>query len=244
MPTQQEVWSHRDSWPPTQMRLNLSAPGKNSEPRPLLEDIDDNPLTYFLTPAAENDAGDIDDDMDFDAGIEDSSHPREIVRSVSPSSLEGLSKLKGRGTSPDFDSDGLTTDDDDDEDYIRFSPGSPSRLTALRNIGIDGLRLRTQSPVFGTSANGLLSAASYPAPQARGRTYARARFVGQTRSVSARSRPGHLWREPSPDVWSIQEEPEEDVMLSTETDGTKEAEVQKLAAKPKKKVRFLLPTKE
>lgn len=247
MPTQPEVWSHRDSWPPTQVRLNSSASRKNTEPRPLLEDIDDiddNPLTYFLTPAADNDVGGMDDDMDFDAGIEDSSHPREIVRSVSPSSLEGLSRPKGRATSPDFDSDGLTTDDDDEEEYIRFSPGSPSRLAPLRNITIDGLKLRARSPVFGTSTNGLLSPASYPAPQPRGRSSARGRFGGQARSVSARPRPGRLWREPSPDVWSIEEETEEDVMMSEGSEVVKEAEVQKMAAKPKKKVRFLLPAKE
>ncbi|PNY29838.1 Uncharacterized protein TCAP_00248 [Tolypocladium capitatum] len=244
MPTQPGAWSHRDSWPPTQVRLNSSTTRKNSEPRPLLDDIDDNPLTYFLTPVADNDMVDMDDDMDFDAGIEDSSHPREIVRSVSPSSLEGLGRPRGRATSPDLDSDGLTTDDDDDEDYIRFSSGIPSRLAPLRNIAIDGLRLRTQSPVFGTSTNGLLSPASYPAPLPRGRTSARARFGGQARSVSARPRPGRLWREPSPDVWSIEEETEEDVMMSEGSDAVKQAGVQSMAAKPKKRVRFLLPAKE
>jgi len=103
MPTQPEVWPQRDSWPPTLVRLGSSSssskskkrtasgsrPRDDDEPRPLLADIDDNPLTYFLTPppsgAADMDVDmpDDDGDLDFDAGIEDAAHPREPVRSVS-----------------------------------------------------------------------------------------------------------------------------------------------------------------
>ncbi|UNI22385.1 hypothetical protein JDV02_008277 [Purpureocillium takamizusanense] len=316
MPTQPEVWPHRDSWPPTLVRLGSSSSSKkrassgprrdDDEPRPLLEDIDDNPLTYFLTPpppgiTEDDDDMDVhmtaDEDLDFDAGIEDAAHPREPVRSVSPSSLSGLRSnnssssnqlFKPRRTgSPDLDSDGLTTDEDDeDEDYIHFfSPGGPSRLAALRNIGIDGLRLRSQSPPVlshtgGPSSpprsglfrpplssstrpgRGLLSPAwSYPSPALpspslslyaspsssppplRGRSHvARPRF-GQQRSASARARPGgRLWREPSPDVWSIEEETEEE-MARSEGGGGDDA-VKKTAAKPKKRVRFVLPDAE
>lgn len=227
----------------------------NSDPRPLLEDIDDNPLTYFLTPTPGDDvAGVGDDDMVFDAGIEDASQPRDIVRSVSPSSLEGLGKPKACAASPDLDSDGLTDDDDDHHHhYIRFSPGSPSRLAPLRNIAIDGLRLRTASPVHGRAADGLLSPASYPAPRTRGRSSVRTQRVGQARSVSARPRPGRLWREPSPDVWSIEEGTEEDMMRSQTAGkgcesgsgaGEARAADKKTAVKPKKRVRFLLPARE
>ncbi|EQK99471.1 hypothetical protein OCS_04815 [Ophiocordyceps sinensis CO18] len=252
MPTESNVWSRRDSWPPTQVRLSPSMSKASSDPRPLLEDMDDNPLTYFLTPTPDNDMGDMgDDDMVFDAGIEDSSQPREIVRSLSPSSLEGLGMPKARAGSPELDSDGLTTDDDDDEDYVRFSPGSPSRLAPLRNIAIDGLRLRTVSPVQGRTTNGLLSPASYPATRSRGRSSARTQRVTHARSMSARPRPGRLWREPSPDVWSIEEETEEEVTRSqtgfegngSGTGGNGTA-VRKTAAKPNKRVRFLLPAKE
>ena len=328
MPTQPEVWPQRDSWPPTLVRLGSSSssskskkrtasgsrPRDDDEPRPLLADIDDNPLTYFLTPppsgAADMDVDmpDDDGDLDFDAGIEDAAHPREPVRSVSPSSLSGLSSSNNysfskprRTGSPDLmvDSDGLTTDEDDEdaEDYIHFfSPSGPSRLAALRNIGIDGLRLRSQSPPvfsshggagFGFSPSsspspprsglflpplssstrpgrGLLSPAwSYPSPAfpspgslslspssspppLRGRSHvSRPRFGGQQqRSSSARARAGgRLWREPSPDVWSIEEETEEEMARSEGGGGgvMLNGEVEKTAAKPKKRVRFVLP---
>ncbi|KAL6862301.1 hypothetical protein J3F83DRAFT_208788 [Trichoderma novae-zelandiae] len=254
----------RESWPPTQLRLSPAMSIKKrsgferAEPRPLLEDIDDNPLTYFLTPIPADDDNDDDVDemdldvdmMDFDAGIEDASQPREAVRSVSPSSLEGLRKPGGaRPASPEYDSDALTTDDDDDdnEDYIRFSPSSPSSfmLSPLRDLAADGFRFRAKSPVFGLPNDAFLSpgAMSVPAPsppagrgRGRGRTNSRGPTRRQTRSLSARVRDNHLWREPSPDVWSIEEETEEELMS--------DAGVDVKAAKPKKKVRFVLPERE
>ncbi|KAL7922144.1 hypothetical protein ACQKWADRAFT_313356 [Trichoderma austrokoningii] len=245
--------SRRESWPPTQIRLtptNMSFKKRSSfEPRPLLEDIDDDPLTYFLTPITPEDDEDDEmmmdldldvDMMDFDAGIEDASQPREAVRSVSPSSLEGLRKPDAnRPATPESDSDALTTDDDDEEEYIRFSPASPSSmLSPLRDLAIDGLRFRTKTPVFGLTANALLSPNSFPAPtsRGRGRTDSRASPRLQTRSLSARVRENHLWREPSPDVWSIEEETEEELMSDGGVDIT--------AAKPKKRVRFVLPNHE
>ncbi|KAH0493617.1 hypothetical protein TgHK011_000276 [Trichoderma gracile] len=255
--------SRRESWPPTQLRLMSPAmsikkrPGP--EPRPLLEDIDDNPLTYFLTPIpADDNNADVDemdlddvDMMDFDAGIEDASQPREAVRSVSPSSLEGLRKPDSaavRPASPEYDSDALTTDDDDDEDYIRFSPSSPSSfmLSPLRDLAVEGLRFRSKSPMFGLSNDTFLypGSMSVPAPslsgrRGRGRTNSRGptRHHMQTRSLSARVRDNHLWREPSPDVWSIEEETEEELMSDAGADV-------KAATKPKKKVRFVLPEKQ
>jgi hypothetical protein len=234
------------------VRLTLSSSSK-SEPRPLLEDIDENPLTYFLTPAPDNNE-DMDDfsadDMLFDAGIEDSNNPRKVVRSVSPSTLDGLSKLRVKAVSPDFDSDIVTTDDEgDDEDYIRFSPPSPSFLTPFKSISIEAFKLRSKSPPFGRT-NGFLSpAASFPAPSSppRGRTR-----QTLTRSYSAGSklppRARRLWREPSPDVWSIEEETEEDLIMGESTSTPAFAQnnhsVQGEAAKPKKKVRFLLPPRE
>ncbi|PHH87687.1 hypothetical protein CDD83_8533 [Cordyceps sp. RAO-2017] len=254
MPAESNIWSRRDSWPPTQVRLSPSMSKRSSDPRPLLEDIDDNPLTYFLTPTADNELDVIgDEDLDFDAGIEDSSHPREIVRSVSPSSLGGLSRPKARAASPDLDSDGPATDSDDD-DYIRFSPGAASRLAPLRNMAIDGLRLRSRSPpVLGraaTTSEGFLSPASFPAARSRGRSGARVQRMGPARSASARPRPGRLWRQPSPDVWSIEEETEEEVLKSEASEGSGSgqgagaAAVEQKAAKPTKRVRFLLPARE
>ncbi|ODA78963.1 hypothetical protein RJ55_04553 [Drechmeria coniospora] len=235
MSTKSKSWPCRDSWPPTQVRLVPSTSRKHrgsSRSTHALEDIDDNPLTYFLTPTPTNDGEAADDDMDFDAGIEDAhSGSRELVRSVSPSTLDGFGKPDARAASPDLDSDGLTTDDDDDgddgeEEYIRFTPGGSSRLSSLRNMAIDGLKVRTRSPDLGGSA------ASFPSPSwARGRS-------------SARPRPSRLWREPSPDVWSIEEETEEEMMGEKGASATEKeaAAVQEMAAKPKKRVRFLLPS--
>jgi hypothetical protein len=71
--------------------------------------------------------------------------------------------------------------------------------------------------------------------------------------MSIRSRPSHLWREPSPDVWSIEEETEEEMseigspVEVTNMDGKHldfAFQLEQMAAKPKKKVRFLLPAKE
>jgi len=256
MPTESEMRSRRDSWPPTLVRLEPPTLTKDGEPRPLLDVIDDDedPLTYFLTPAPvlEDEEGDA-EMMDFDAGIEDPSQPREIVRSVSPSTLDGLGKPgKGRAASPDFDSDMTSHDEDEDEEYIRFSPND-SRLTSFRDLYIDGLGKRSQSPASSSRrpTNTLLSPASFPAPQTRGR--APAPRMGRSRSMSIRSRPSHLWREPSPDVWSIEEETEEEMseigspVEVTNMDGKHldfAFQLEQMAAKPKKKVRFLLPAKE
>ncbi|PHH58934.1 hypothetical protein CDD81_4073 [Ophiocordyceps australis] len=247
MPSQSVSWSRRDSWPPTQVRLAPTLVKFRSD-RPLLDNIDDNPLTYFLTPTPEHDVDAAqDEDMDFDAGIEDTNHPPKIVRSVSPSSLGGLNRhFRSPCASPDLESDGPATDDDDDDDeYIRFSPSSPSSLSSLRNMAIDGIRLRTLSPVFGHRPRRLSMMASYPAPQLRGRTDARVQRV-QTRSVSSTPRPGRLWREPSQDVWSIAEETEEEMMDEGSATAVKdEADRSKATAtKPKKRVRFSLPATE
>lgn len=290
MPSLSNMGSRRESWPPTQLRLVRSGSNKSLEPRPLLEDIDEDPLTYFLTPSADDEDDDdnaafSDDEdaiMDFDAGIEIAGQPRDITRSVSPSTLDGLRKLglgghhHYRAASPDFDSDGLTSDDDDydGEDYIRFSPSPPpsntirtrspsSLLSAMpRHSSFSGaFGFRARSPVLGAT-NGFLSpASSFPAPSPPRRQYApaltvaaagpRGRSTFASRrgrslanpSASARvSRPGHLWREPSADVWSIEEETEEELMMS-ETSLTVRSERAKAipGAKPIKRVRFVLP---
>lgn len=282
--------SRRESWPPTQLRLVRSGSAKSNEPRPLLEDIDEDPLTYFLTPNADDqdlqhfsDSDDPDDVLDFDAGIEVAGRPKDLVRSVSPSTLDGLRKGLGSGggglrlrraASPDFDSDGLTSEDDDDgEDYIRFfssSPSSPpaspppfrtrsspgSLLGAMPRHSFAGFRSR--SPVLGGFASSPASS-SFPAPAPSSAAAAAAAARGwatlasrrgrsfATGGASARlSRPGHLWRQPSADVWSIEEETEEELMMS-ETRGRAGAVATTTAsqrAKPIKRVRFVLPDEE
>ncbi|KAF7559556.1 hypothetical protein G7046_g4597 [Stylonectria norvegica] len=164
MPTESEMRSRRDSWPPTQVRLKPTVSTKD-EPLPSLDDIDQDPLTYFLTPAPEIYDDDMDQAMmDFDAGIEDSRHLQEVVRSVSPSTLDGLRKPGYRPISPDTSSE-ITSqdeDDEDEEDYIRFSPNHPSGLLSLRDL-TDSSRLRPKSPLFGQPVPALLSPGSSPA---------------------------------------------------------------------------------
>jgi hypothetical protein len=257
--------SRRDSWPPTQVRLDPVLPSVE----PALEDIDDDPLTYFLTPAPAVEDVDIDDMLDFDAGIEDSNHRREIVRSVSPSSLDGLSRPKSRRSSPEPElSDGPSPyDDDSEEEYIRFQPKAIGLPFNLMDFTVDGVKMKPRSftaPVGSgnaLTADTLLSPSSVHAPGNRGRTPARGLGHSRTRSLSARRRPQHIWREPSPDVWSIEEETEEDLNSEIgssvarsdigEEDAHKKGEeeaknkdLEVPAAKPKKKVRFVLPVKE
>lgn len=222
------------------MRLKPTVPTKEN-PLPSLDDIDDDPLTYFLTPAPEID-DDLDGDMmDYDAGIEDNSRPREIVRSVSPSTLDGLRKPGLRPISPDTGSD-ITADDedDDDEDYIR---GKDSLLSVH---DVFGTSPRPKSPAFGYSTNGHLSS-SPSSVQPRGRTWG---HHGPTRNTVLRRRAGLTWREPSPDVWSIEEETEEELTSdmgssvaarSDVGDRDEERKSARKTAKPKKKVRFALP---
>ncbi|KAM0438967.1 hypothetical protein ACHAPT_001728 [Fusarium lateritium] len=266
MPTESEMRSRRDSWPPTQVRLKPTVSTKD-DPLPSLDDIDDDPLTYFLTPAPNMDDDDDLDQvmMDFDAGIEDATQPRPIVRSVSPSTLDGLRKPGLRPISPDTSSDISTSnnedeDDEDDEEYISFSP-SKHGLVSLQDIFANSRPpVRPKSPAFNQSANtGLLSPASFSNPQLRGRTRGRGRHGASSRSLSAQRRRaaagGQLWREPSPDVWSIEEETEEEMMsdmgssVAAPSDvGDDEIEGERLqerkSMKPKKKVRFMLPARE
>jgi hypothetical protein len=259
MPTESEMRSRRDSWPPTQVRFQRPLVAKSNEPRPLLEDIDDDPLTYFLTPAPTFE--DSDDDvaaMDFDAGIQIAGMPRDIVRSVSPSSLAGLRRPgtgSDRPSSPESDVTNPFEDDDEDddnEDYIRYTPYTP-RISSLRDLHLDGLGPRPHSPGSSSprrATGAHLSPASFPGPLPRGRSNARGRLSPTRGLLAARARPTHLWREPSPDVWSIEEETEQEMLSEAggsdagEGDERSARGLDAKAAKPKKKVRFVLPVKE
>ncbi|KAL2211871.1 hypothetical protein CC79DRAFT_1317926 [Sarocladium strictum] len=249
MTTDSELRSRRDSWPPTQLRLIRSS--SKEDPKPLPHDIDEDPLTYFLTPTPQLEDDDILGEamMDFDAGIEDHHHGPDMVRSVSPSTLDGLSKPSSRARTPDFDFDMPTPseEEDDEEDYIRFSPnGFSSRFLSLPEFAIDGRRPRPHSPLSGRSNN---RPASFPGPGSppRGRVLHTRGRHSPVRSVSARGRPNHLWREPSPDVWSIEEETEEDMAIVAKKDELAQIEGAKTCGrdgKTKKKVRFVLPSEE
>ncbi|KAK2678237.1 hypothetical protein RAB80_006977 [Fusarium oxysporum f. sp. vasinfectum] len=246
MPTESEMRSRRDSWPPTQMRLKPTISTKN-RPLPSLDDIDDDPLTYFLTPAPLLDDDDMDDVLlDFDAGIEDASSPRPFVRSVSPSTLDGLRKPGLRPMSPDTSSE-----------ISDFSPSKHGGLLSLRDLFANSRpAVRPKSPAFNQSTNNSLLSptALSSSPKLRGRSRGRGRHGASSRGHSATRRPGQLWREPSPDVWSIEEETEEEMMSevgssvgahSDTSDDEAESERRKgKKAKSNKKVRFVLPAQE
>ncbi len=248
------------------------------EEEPDLSLIDDDPLTYFLTPPPSGDDNSLGDDdavlmdFDFDAGIEDAKHPAQIMRSISPSSLEGLSLPPPRPPtpprspparlSPDLES--ATDDDDDNEEYIHYGTGRFHTL--LKDFA--ALKTRKTAKTKAAGAESLQPAVATlgygPASSLRGRPTARLAGPrhggprGRPRTFPARRRSPHAWREPSPDVWSIEEETEEE--LNSEMGSSMSAEdmasrrkadeenkrmnINPSAAKPKKKVRFVLPAKE
>ncbi|KAI1319175.1 hypothetical protein F5Y16DRAFT_103762 [Xylariaceae sp. FL0255] len=244
----------RQTWPLSQV-LPLSPsrfpPALEEDSDGMFTDEDDNefspnresPLKYFLTPATPGDE-ELEFDFDFDAGIEDSNCPRENVRSISPSTLDGLKKYKPRSKIGDC---AILDDDDDDEDYIRFTPhknlpyGLDDYLDHSRHGSPEG-QLSPNSFHVG-SPKGQLSNKHFMPPR-------RHSFRGRPRSLTLTRR--HSWREPSPDVWSIEEEPEKKTMsemgLSMEDleDGQekKTLPIDIPAAKPRKRVRFLLPDRE
>ncbi|KAI1876584.1 hypothetical protein JX265_004110 [Neoarthrinium moseri] len=240
-----------DSWPPASNRMTPTLEDDNLTDDddldlPLLEQ---DPLRYFLTPPTPQDE-DLEFDFDFDAGIEDSSHPQEIVRSVSPSTLGGLKRYKPHNKTNDCAI--IDDDSDGDEDYIRFTP-SKSFPLSLPDFGFD----RPRTPGAAQSRNGeTLLPTAFHVGSPRGRPVKRfapprRTFQGRSRSVPLQRR--HSWREPSPDVWSIEEEPEKETLsergLSTEDleayfQEKKTAPIDIPAAKPKKRVRFVLPEKE
>ncbi|TLS25217.1 hypothetical protein PpBr36_07562 [Pyricularia pennisetigena] len=223
------------SWPPTQLHLREIMTPDYDNDIPILERnldfIDDDPLTYFLTPTKEED----DPMMDFDAGIDGSS--ADMIRSVSPSQLDGGKKSSSNATSSSSSSSpfarpptpprsppglGESTDeemDDDEDEYIRLG----SRSQALLPLSLSDF----------SKEQALLRTASFPGRSQRGRR------VTYTANSSRRRLSPRSWREPSPDVWSIEEEPEDSSALKAAEDKKKAAE-----GKPKKRVRFVLPAEE
>ncbi|KAI0169483.1 hypothetical protein GGR52DRAFT_468719 [Hypoxylon sp. FL1284] len=210
----------------------------------------ENPMTYFLTPATPKEE-ELEFDFDFDAGIEDSNRPREIIRTVSPSTLDGLRKYKPKDKAADcavLDDD---DDDDDDEDYIRLDPRGRTSLPFGFEKFFD--QPRSASAMTSQTTEALLSPDLFHVGSPTGRPVKR--FAPPRRTLRGRS-PGrslqrrHSWREPSPDVYSIEEEPEKETMsemgMSVEdlTDSEKTQPIDIPAAKPRKKVRFVLPVKE
>lgn len=248
LPTATPRHLHPGSWPPAPGRVTPSLEDDNSTDDdefdlPLLQR---DSLTYFLTPATPMDE-ELEFDFEFDAGIEDVHNPPEIIRSVSPSTLDGLKRSKGAGKSKECAI--IDDDSDDEEEYIRFKPNA----SYLPDFVFD--RHKSASTLHSRTADALLSPNSFHVGSPRGRP---ARRFSPPRRISQDRPPGltrrHSWLEPSPDVWSIEEEPEKETMsergLSTEDlqqftrDKNKTQPINIPAAKPKKRVRFVLPAEE
>lgn len=270
--------TRRDSWPPTQMHLHRSIEDEDTPMDmghdPDLSFIDEDPLHYFLTPAPLLDDGDTDDEdidmemeMDFGAGIEDANNPVPIIRSVSPSSLDGGLTPPPRSppsrNSPEVTTPGSNADDEDDgEEYVRFSPslaipGKFGLPISLRDFTSNSLSKSKRAAkderermAKSIAADALLSPSSFRVgrpPSARGRPMARPNLAPRPNSWSGSGRPARssvrAWRQPSPDVWSIQEETEEDLMSELDLNADPKS-VKTVKPKNKKKVRFALDVRE
>jgi hypothetical protein len=244
-----ESWSPvRDLRSPSPMLDDENSTDDDDFDMPLLQQ---DPLRYFLTPATPMEE-ELEFDFDFDAGIEDPNSPREIVRSISPSNLGGFSSYKK--TSSKTDDCAIIDDDSDDEDYIRFG-SSKSFPSGLPDFDFDRPKSAGTTPP--RTKDGFLSPTAFHVGSPRGRPAKR--FAPPRRSFQARSRGlsmqrCHSWQEPSPDIWAVEEEPEKETMsemgMSTEDlvklfkEENKTRPIYISAAKPKKRVRFLLPEKE
>ncbi|KAI0396161.1 hypothetical protein F5Y17DRAFT_138589 [Xylariaceae sp. FL0594] len=249
---------HRQSWPPSGLWPSSPSrfPPALDEDREGLstddEDIDfssprDNPIKYFLTPADD----DLEFDFEFDAGIEDPTTPRRFVRSVSPSTLDGLKRYKTKNKMGDCAILDDGDDDDDDEEYIRFTPQKP--LPFALDDYFDHPRPSPSPCTRSHDGEDYLSPSSFHVGSPRGRAPKRfappPRRPGRGRASLATLQRRHSWREPSPDIWYIEEEPDKETMsemgLSTEElDERKTQPIDIPAAKPVKRVRFVLPVKE
>lgn len=279
MPTTRSAAPHRlrESWSPTRVLLQPSVAHDDAG----IEDLDlaktaEDPLMYFLTPTPSYgvDEEAMDFDMEFDAGIEDAKHPPPIVRSVSPSSLGGLSRPPPRPptpprspATPDLEFDASATPDEHD-DYMEaaaanMSSGALRLPRRLKNLASGKLKGHAKSEANTTGA--LLppgwpsSHPSHTASRGRGAARSGPKLAAAPQGSGARARPPmitssrlspHAWREPSPDVWAIEEETQEELNSelgdSVVEDGdagraVKARAVDIPAARPKKKVRFVLP---
>lgn len=283
-------------------------------PTPLLDDGD-----------TDDDMDSMDLEMEmFDAGIEDPHHPQPAIRSISPSDLTGPSRpptslpkmlplpirsptppktRANSGSPPSRNSPEVLTpntehdDEDDDEDYVRFTPSGTlapfslfnnfasskskgaSRKAAAANARAqraldknDRVGMMMAHGPSTSSTNLLLPPDAFhvgrppTAPTTRGRSTTaagrrgRPRLVQRPRSWSGPTRAGYLgenrlspraWREPSPDVWSIEEDPEAEMMsefgegsVEIDTLGHKTEAMTPSGDKAEKKVRFALPVTE
>lgn len=178
----------RDSWPPTILHIRENHNPRTDTFEPTA--IDENPFSYFLTP---EDIDDFDNE-DLSAGIESSATPKPIIREVSPSSLQ-------RVPLP------LTIEEDDDEDSPFEMPMTLKDFTAKHNSGRQSRR-GNHSGVTGLG----ISIPENTSTRGRARVkLAPTRGVGRGRARTLSARRPQSWSMPSPDMFSIEEENEDEI---------------------------------
>lgn len=227
-----------DTWPPTQLRLSPSL-----QHSPL-----DMPLSYFFSTDHHADT-DVESHLyDFTAGIEDTKP--NFLGTLSSSSL-----LRRRHEARDVHALSDPSSESDDEDYVRFPAGVEVRRCPdeTRRSGVNAKGKRKK----GSSRDVAISTSN---PRSRGRAPRRDddNRRGANNHGTQRQR---AWREPSPYVWSINEEEEDGssgilkkkgkdvarksagraVSLPQEEPLDEKAVEERLR---KRKVRFALPAKE
>ncbi|KAL2118140.1 hypothetical protein VTJ04DRAFT_7800 [Mycothermus thermophilus] len=258
--------SSHDPWAPAPVFLRPISDIDDTEIDDLnLSKMDDDPFSYFLTPtpSAYRDDEDVDFDMDFDAGIESPRksrrhHASHLFRSISPPSLTGFTRRSPSPSqhlftpprspdTPELDYDFSASPEDDNEQYdYMFNTNNdkdssnyhwPRRTknkfkSSYNNNDESNNYLTPPSPP---------SSMFLPRPSSpSGSRYGRGRSRGIPGRISPRS-----WREPSPDVWAIEEEPEREEELAEHAGEAGTAKpVDIPAAKPRKRVRFALPALE
>lgn len=194
----------RDSWPPTTVRVHSDS----DDTEQTSDAIDDNPFSFFLT-SPDDVEGEIDDffsdeDFDLDAGIETPDSSRSPVREISPSSLQ-RERL----------SPAIKEDDEDEEEDYDFGLAMPLSLKDFSDKHLSIRKKHQEQRVkdgLGLSGLGLGITLGQAQLAARGRAKIRlvpsrgARGRGQTRSLSIRRK--QSWMEPSPEIFTIDEEKE------------------------------------
>jgi hypothetical protein len=178
----------RDSWPPTIIRLR-------DEEEENLDNIDDDPISFFLT--SPEDIEEFLDDEDLSAGIE-TPESHTPVREVSPSTLQRVRI------------------EEDDETFGLAMPMTLKDFTAKHTSGRKsraGTRLEDSLKGLGINIPEL--SAMRGRPKVRLTPSRSGRGRGQTRSLSARRT--QSWRGPSPDIWTIKEERESEDELKMDS---------------------------
>lgn len=207
----------QNSWPPTSKPL----PPTPSERQEILDSIDENPFSFFLTSPDEIDIDDYFSDDDLNAGIETPDSAHSPIREVSPSSLQ-RNPLPIPHFKEEFDDDIAIVDGDEDDEEFEYGFGMAIPLTlkeyTANTTPSSGRKSRTgqylenRQQEQSNQTTGLgISLADF----GTGRGRARVRLVPQrpgrgrmSRSLPVR-RPSS-WRAPSPEIFSIREERESD----------------------------------